>query len=537
MDHLVLDLSEDKEDIGQFYFEGKPVGADKEEDDEQGEVVTTIKGVEAETTTLTNDKDNTKQKENGAMGFFKKMADKVDTISASIKNSIISPETQESFGHINSLLNKFFKDLPYSKLDVFFGLGLLGSYYNNAPLRSEDFVTEYSLIDNGRHYLKFADACYGWKLVYGMLYPSKVKNIASSVVGSKSNIKALCHHTGISPNDVVLTKFSSSHFHPGHFIALDHQRCAVVLAIRGTFSALDAITDLVATPTPFMDGQAHLGFLKCAKRKVTILSDILIEKLKEYPTYKLVVCGHSLGAAVATLFTLLFNKIFPEIPIHCYAYAPPSVTTIDIALSPHTKSLITSFVFEDDIVPRLTYCSLSRLKEVMCEILSQSSSTAQRSFQWFVSGGSLHPVLANKISNLMNCPPAPSSPSRNMGYSTEEVEIFPAGSIYYLYHPKNVPPLLSTLPSTMKICLAEQSNATLFNEVIVSDNMFTDHMPDKYEAAFEACWKVVNLINEDPTIKPTQAEPIQAPETFIEGKEEEAEEFEKDGADIVFLSA
>jgi len=526
---LVLDLSEDKEDIGILYFEGKPVGADKGDDEEN----------EAETEGIVNaekEKESTKT-ETPSKGFFHKLTDKMDAFSSSIKNSIVSPETQESFGHINSLLNKFFKDLPYSKLDVFFGLGLLGTYYNNTPFRSEDFVTDYSLIDNGRHYLKFASATYGWKLVYGMLYPSKVKNIASSVVGSKSNLKALCHHTGISPNDVVLAKFTSSHFHPGHFVALDHERRAVVLAIRGTFSALDAITDLVATPAPFLEGQAHLGFLKCAKRKVTILSEILIEKLKEYPTYRLVVTGHSLGAAVANLFTLLFNQIFPEIPIHCYAYATPSVATIDIALSPHTRSLITNFIFEDDIVPRLTYCSLSRLKEVMCEILAQSSSTTQRTFQWFVAGGSLHPVLANKISTFLKCPPSPSSPSRNVGFSTSEVEIFPAGAVYYIYHPKTIPPLLSTISSTVKIALVEQSSAILFNEVIVSDNMFTDHMPAKYEAAFDSCLKVVELLKSVESIIVTQTEQIQLKDDHFEEKKpvlhaDHIDDDKKDGADV-----
>jgi hypothetical protein len=120
----------------------------------------------------------------------------------------------------------------------------------------------------------------------------------------------------------------------------------------------------------------------------------LIDALTKYPSYGLVICGHSLGGGVAALlaiassqpsstfldqnasranpvkhpristqFVTSFNSgLPPGRPIHCYSYGPPAVTSPNLAR--YTRGLITSVVQNSDIVPCLSLGVLRDLKNV-----------------------------------------------------------------------------------------------------------------------------------------------------------------------------
>jgi sn1-specific diacylglycerol lipase len=145
-----------------------------------------------------------------------------------------------------------------------------------------------------------------WKLIYGYQWKRSAKGLYLGVKKKdKANTKILVELTGISAEDIVLAKWHSEHFHPGHYLALNHKRKALVLAIRGTFHTRDAMTDLVANYEPFMGGYAHAGMLAAAKKKFNDLMPLIVETLKKYPDYELVIVGHSLGAGTASLLSVL----------------------------------------------------------------------------------------------------------------------------------------------------------------------------------------------------------------------------------------
>jgi len=57
----------------------------------------------------------------------------------------------------------------------------------------------------------------------------------------------------------------STPFLPAHALYVDHQREAIVLAIRGTTAPEDIVTDAATTPSPFMGvGRAHMGMATSA---------------------------------------------------------------------------------------------------------------------------------------------------------------------------------------------------------------------------------------------------------------------------------
>lgn len=113
-----------------------------------------------------------------------------------------------------------------------------------------------------------------------------------------------------------------------------------MIAIRGTLSPEDAIVDMLAEgrrlspdelPRDLWSSTAgeengfyvHMGMLASARHlRDTIARLQLIEKARaKRPGYPLVVCGHSLGAGVASVLAFLLRKKYPE--VKGYAFSPP----------------------------------------------------------------------------------------------------------------------------------------------------------------------------------------------------------------------
>ena len=158
---------------------------------------------------------------------------------------------------------------------------------------------------------------------------------------------------GITAADVILESQQDSVFQPGYMLIIDHKKKDIVLSIRGTMNPHDVLTDLACHHTPChehisanngtdsnitpkdnneeigmsklsralgideADMQdihfAHDGFLQSALRlDKFLLSEITSLRLK-YNDYGVLLCGHSLGAGVASLLTILWSKHFPDI--------------------------------------------------------------------------------------------------------------------------------------------------------------------------------------------------------------------------------
>lgn len=69
---------------------------------------------------------------------------------------------------------------------------------------------------------------------------------------------------------------------------------------------------------------------------------------QEHDGFSLELVGHSLGAGVAALITILLKLNYPTIDVHCTAYAPPCVISANLAS--RFDALIDGFVNEDDAV-------------------------------------------------------------------------------------------------------------------------------------------------------------------------------------------
>jgi len=108
--------------------------------------------------------------------------------------------------------------------------------------------------------------------------------------------------TGLSAEDVVCAQWRAlGPFRPAFVVCRDHEMRWLVVAVRGTLSVPDVLTDLAVEAAPFIQGVAHEGMLKAATNLLGEVEEVLQEELAALPGYQLMLCGHSMGAAVAAL--------------------------------------------------------------------------------------------------------------------------------------------------------------------------------------------------------------------------------------------
>jgi hypothetical protein len=85
----------------------------------------------------------------------------------------------------------------------------------------------------------------------------------------------------------------------------------VVIAFKGTDSKSDVVADSSAVPKVLPNGKVHTGFYSRSELIPIILLINILKQGKE-----LILCGHSLGGAVAhvTMIRLLESELFANLP-------------------------------------------------------------------------------------------------------------------------------------------------------------------------------------------------------------------------------
>jgi Lipase (class 3) len=211
----------------------------------------------------------------------------------------------------------------------------------------------------------------------------------------------LRHHLNVRPGMVA------------HYIAVSPSKRQVVVGLRGTTSLEDILTDCCGNAVPLSDDgsrgdkvrvevkaafpnlvladshdeiveivsgherivceenddegdnfvRCHEGILISARHVMEEIMPFLRDYLVECQ-YKVVFCGHSLGAGTAIVSAVLLRERYPELflnddfhkRIHVYAFAPPPVLDYDSAIA--ASSYCTSIVNNSDLVPRLSVSNL-----------------------------------------------------------------------------------------------------------------------------------------------------------------------------------
>ncbi|CAN0386596.1 unnamed protein product, partial [Ascophyllum nodosum] len=151
-------------------------------------------------------------------------------------------------------------------------------------------------------YVRFSSAAYGMLMLKGANVMSWSSGWPPIHKFSLDELNAWCiaTHCGIQKDDVIRVSNLSDNrkfLHlPGYMVAVDHASRSVVLSVRGTFSVQNTLTDLVCDSTEFMGGWCHRGLRRSAETLLEDAKEGLLDQLKRHNGYRLVLCGHSLGA-------------------------------------------------------------------------------------------------------------------------------------------------------------------------------------------------------------------------------------------------
>ncbi|KAI9281173.1 hypothetical protein BY458DRAFT_553068 [Sporodiniella umbellata] len=259
------------------------------------------------------------------------------------------------------------------------------------------------LVTNISHFIRYASAAYGESFMRIL----GIGDIPTVLPNSyHPNHHAFAHHTGVSVSDILLSSYTDSSIFTTvshtklhalvHYVTVDHFARAIVLTCRGTLGLGDVLTDLTCGYKDFVlpsdpydppkKYMAHAGMLEAAQM-LAVQKGKVFESIKRgleaHPEYGLVVCGHSLGAGVASLLSVLWsekkNSFVTSVhsglpsgrPMHCYTYGSPCV--MSFALSEYCgQGLVTSVVHGSDIVSCLSLGLLRDFKNIAVSLYEES---------------------------------------------------------------------------------------------------------------------------------------------------------------------
>ncbi|KAJ8899389.1 hypothetical protein K2173_018363 [Erythroxylum novogranatense] len=202
----------------------------------------------------------------------------------------------------------------------------------------------------------------------------------------KGNALGVAKHSMLRESNVLKYVKDSSVMRPGYYVGIDPRNKLIILAIRGTHTVYDLITDIVTSSdveVTFEGYSTHFGTAEAARWFLTHEIGTIGKCLERYKGFRVRLVGHSLGGAIASLLAIMLRKksaaelgFNPDI-VSAVGYATPPCVSKECAES--CSDFVTTVVMQDDIVPRLNTASLSRLRG---EILQTDWTTLVEKEDW-----------------------------------------------------------------------------------------------------------------------------------------------------------
>ena len=263
------------------------------------------------------------------------------------------------------------------------------------PFESSKGVTAVKVVERLCLFLRYAQGAYGWPMFLLDRPCTGCCQLASSRTGLGKSFTGVldccaCNEAalvrtlrgsgggvcGSAPGrDVRVVHFSDTNTEccSPYSVVIDHDVSSVVIAVRGTLSVQDVVTDARASLCPVvlpisqtLLGTAHNGMFRTAKKIYDQTRSALAASFAKHPSYKLILTGHSLGAGVASILSCLLSEVY-ETHI-CLAFSPPGALG-DEKVAAFAKKHVYSFVFGKDLVPRFSEASSEHLRNhIMAEL-------------------------------------------------------------------------------------------------------------------------------------------------------------------------
>ncbi|XP_059976588.1 diacylglycerol lipase-beta isoform X2 [Mesoplodon densirostris] len=303
--------------------------------------------------------------------------------------------------------------------------------------------------------------------------------------------------TGLQYRDFIHVSFHDKVYELPFLVALDHKKESVVVAVRGTMSLQDILTDLSAESEQLdlecevQDCWAHKGISQAARYvyQRLINDGILSQAFSIAPEYRLVIVGHSLGAGAAALLTIMLRNPYPR--VRCYAFSPPR-GLLSKSLYEYSKTFIVSLVLGKDVIPRLSVTNLEDLKRRILRVIAHCNKPKYKILLhgcWYelfgghpedlpteLDGGDLtQPLLGERSLLAHGSPDYSFSSDSPLESPTKYPPLYPPGRIIHLEE-AGTSGRFSCCPAARYS--VKWSHESEFSKILIGPKMLTDHMPD-----------------------------------------------------------
>jgi len=317
------------------------------------------------------------------------------------------------------------------------------------------------------------------------------------------SLPAFVDYAGIPPEDVILANISTDIDQVVYYVCFDRKTKSVVVAVRGTLSAQDAITDSRQKYTSFplppslqseecKESTCAEGFKRVCERIVADLLNCprLHRILDTEKDASIIVTGHSLGGAISSLlpFFLLNKPQFQNRKVLAYPMAPPPTVPRALANMPRVRKMVTSVVYQDDVVPRLSVHNLSKLRFQIIHELSRAKGQSIRALmnEGIKEGSDQVDVVETKA--LIDYDSRNEDPLHIVGtifHMKTELTAMCEGACVGCYQLCCCPFRGMVAPRGTYRTICYKATSDTFQEVIIAAQMTHEHLPSSYERAFQ----------------------------------------------------
>ncbi|CAH9132811.1 unnamed protein product [Cuscuta epithymum] len=349
------------------------------------------------------------------------------------------------------------------------------------------------------------------RIVHDLKYHSELAKGAY-----RDSTACLARNTMLREIDIVKFIKVSSLLRPGYYIAVDKRRRLVILGIRGTDTIYDIITDIVSSSNEeiTLEGYStHFGSAEAARWFLTHEMETLRKCLQKHKGFRIRLVGHSLGGSIASLLAIMLHKksqqelgFDPDIVTAVGIATPPCVSR-DLAEKCH--EYVVTVVMQDDIIPRLSVASLTRLRNEIIQtdwgdvfekgdwkgvvdlftnarqVVSSIHDVARKLADYAKSRGQTGHSGAlpeKEVTTASSVPPASMSASNTSSLVKHEDELFVPGSVYYLKR-NNTEKRNRDDQSMEFFTLWKRQPGEHFQRILLSNNIISDHKCDSHNYA------------------------------------------------------